>query len=84
MVHSPPDEIVEHSSLEDTTVCKIIQFLTHVMYIEKVVLLMADKNVWETILDYVQYIENGHNNSNALKILEFITRYVFLFCSVSQ
>lgn len=54
------------------------------MYIEKVVLLMADKNVWETILDYMQYIENGHNNSNALKILEFITRYVFHFCSVSQ
>lgn len=54
------------------------------MYIEKVVLLMADKNVWETILDYMQYIENGHNNSNALKILEFITRYIFHFCSVSQ
>lgn len=44
------------------------------MYIEKVVLLMADKNVWETILDYMQYIENGYNNLNAIKILECITR----------
>lgn len=76
------DEIVEHSSLDDAAVCKIIQFLTHVMYIEKVVLLMADKCVWETILDYMQYIENGHNNSNALKILEFITREVLNLNSI--
>jgi len=37
---------------------------------------MANKEVWETILDYIQYTKAGY--LNAVKILEKITQYVFL------
>lgn len=48
------------------------------MYIDKIVLSLADKSVWEAILDYMQYIENGYSNANALNILKCISQYVFL------
>lgn len=41
--------------------------------------MMASKYVWETILDYIQYIKDGIIHINAINILHKITQYVFIF-----
>lgn len=42
--------------------------------------MMAVKEVWETILDYVQYIKVSSIHLSAIKILQKITQYVsFLY-----
>jgi len=50
----------------------IILFLTHLSYIEPLTKHMAVKEVWETILDYIQYME--YRCPNAIRILQNITQ----------
>lgn len=52
--------------------------LTNLAFIENIVILMASKDVWETVLDYIQYIKYS-NNVNEIKILEKISKYVIYF-----
>lgn len=54
----------------------LIQSLVNLIYVKDVSILLAVKDVWETILDYIQYIKDI--NLNAIKILETITGYDLL------
>lgn len=40
-----------------------------------IVILIASKHVWETVLDYILYIKHS-NNVHEIKILEKISMYV--------
>jgi hypothetical protein len=53
--------------------------LTNLAFIENIVIMMASKDVWESVLDYIQFIKYS-NNVNEIKILEKISKYVVYFC----
>lgn len=54
----------------------LIQSLANLIYVKDVSILLAVKDVWETIFDYIQYIKDI--NLNAIKILDTITGYDIL------
>lgn len=60
---------------KSTQKCYIIELLTNLAFIENIVIMMASKDVWETVLDHIQYIKYS-NNVNEIKILEKISKYV--------
>lgn len=57
----------------------ILHILLHLCYTDDIVKTMADKFIWNTLLDYIQFIKLECINSNAMKILQRISQYVFLF-----
>ncbi|VVC25998.1 Hypothetical protein CINCED_3A016625 [Cinara cedri] len=51
----------------------IIEALTNIIYAQNISELLASKDVWETMFDYIDYIKDEDINTNVVKILDKIT-----------
>ncbi|XP_050531990.1 uncharacterized protein LOC126900369 isoform X2 [Daktulosphaira vitifoliae] len=60
----------------------IIYLLTNLSYLKNAVKMMATKDVWETILDYIRFIQDSFNHQKPLKILQMIVQEILNFKSL--